>query len=154
MQSMTRIAVGSLAMLLIGSAAALAQPYGYGGYGPNNDQYYRRCYEQPYGPPECAQLRQRPDFDWFHYHAANVPGFIIDPATGTPTSQQEYESRYPWTSLATWTYDPLTNLWSDHTQQAGYSPQVQNYERDRDGGRGYEQDRDHHRDQDRDRDRR
>lgn len=80
-----------------------------------------------------------------------MTSFIVDPASGTPVTQQEYVARYPWTSLATWTYDPTTNLWSDHTQEAGpgYYPQAQNYPADR----GYERDRGDQRDRDREQER-
>ena len=172
MQKVTRIAAASLAMLLVGGTASIAQPYGYGreGYGRGDrDEFYRRCYDQPYGPAECAQLRQRADFEAFRQHARNVPSFILDTATGAPITRDEYRARYPWTNLATWTYDATTNLWVDHTPQPFYRgdrderrdfdrdrdrDRDRNFDRDREREREFDRDRDRNRDQDRDRDER
>ena len=153
MKSATKIAVGSLAMLLLGSSVALAQPYGNGrdydrdGRARNYDRDYRRCYDQPYGPPECAQLRQRPDFQAYHdRNGATIINWIIDPATGMPVREQQYLARYPGSNPGTWIYDPTTNLWVDHTaQNPGYYPQGENYDRDRER----ERDRDRERERDR-----
>jgi hypothetical protein len=152
MQSVTRIALASLALL--GSSAALAQPYGNGRdygreYRRDNGADYRRCYDQPYGPPECAQLRQRPDFQAYHdRNGATIINWIIDPATGMPISEPQYLARYPGSNPGTWNYDPATNLWIDHTpQNPGYNPQGQNYDRDR----GYDRDRERERERQRER---
>jgi len=154
MQKFTKIALASLALL--GSSAALAQPYGYGrDYRRDNGADYRRCYDQPYGPPECAQLRQRPDFQAYHdRNSASIVNWIVDPATNGPVTEQQYLARYPWSNPGTWIYEPTTNLWVDHTaQNPGYYPQGQNYDRDRDYDRDQERDRDRDRDRERDRDR-
>jgi hypothetical protein len=159
MQTMTKIALASLA--IIGSSAALAQPYGYGprdGGPRDRGRDYRACYEQPYGPPECAQLRQRPDFQAYHdRNGATIINWINDPATGRPITEQEYLARYSWANPRAWNYDPTTNLWVDPTA-ARYYPQTQNdrdrdYDRDRDRGRDYERGRDRDRADERDRDR-
>jgi hypothetical protein len=144
MQSVIKIALASLA--LVGSSAALAQPYGYGrDQGRGSGAEYRRCYDRPYGPPECAQLRQRQDFQEYHdRNGANIVNWIVDPATGRPVTEQQYLARYPSSNPRTWMYDPATNLWADLTgQNAGSYPQGQ-----------YDRDRDRNRDTDRDRDRR
>ena len=121
MQSMTKIALASLALL--GSVATVApaanaQGYGYYGYG------------QPYGPYDQDQGYNRYGQ---HYvcgrNLANVVNFIIDPATGRRITQAEYQARYPWTDTTTWTYDCATNLWTDNTPQGGYYQQSQNYRR-------------------------
>lgn len=119
MLNVTKIAAGSLAMLLLGSAAALAQPYGYGGYNQN----FRRCYEQPYGSSDCVQLRQTPAFEAYRQaNAANITGYIVDPATGQPITEQAYLARYPGSNPGTWQYNASTNLWVDLTAQQ-YSQQ-------------------------------
>ena len=93
---MTKLATVSLAVLLLGSSAALAQPYG---NNPSDYGFYNR-YGQHY---VCGR------------NLANVVNYIIDPATGRPITQAEYQARYPWTNPGTWTYDCASNLWTDHT---------------------------------------
>jgi hypothetical protein len=105
---MNKIATISFAVLMLGSSAALAQPYGYGG-----DEGYNR-YGEHY---MCGR------------NLANVVNYIIDPASGRPITQAEYQARYPWTNPSTWTYDCASNLWTDHTSEnQGYA---QNYGRHR-----------------------
>ena len=124
MQNLAKIAVASLAMLLLGSSASLAQPYGYGpyggqGYDPNGD-YYNRAGQHIV----CGR------------NLANIVNYIVDPTTGVIITRGQYQARYPWTNLSTWTYDCASNLWTDHTAQPGYyAPQAQNYY---DGNRGHE----------------
>src|SRR5206468_2713437 len=107
--------------LVLGSSAALAQPYGNGrnGNGPGPDrryeQDYQRCYAGPYGPSECATLRQRPDFEQYRQrYQANIVSYILDPATGRPVTQKEYMARYPYSNPVNWAYDQNTNLWVDN----------------------------------------
>ena len=50
---------------------------------------------------------------------ADIVIFIIDPATGGRITQAQYQARYPWTNPRTWTYDPPSNLWTDHTRDYG-----------------------------------
>lgn len=110
MKKATKLALGTLAMLMLASPAAFAQ----------SEQALASCYQAPapYGPPECAQLRQTPAFESFRYqNAAVLPGFITDPATGQPISSQAYQAKYPWTDKNTWQYDSATNLWHDLTGQ-------------------------------------
>jgi hypothetical protein len=150
MRNVTTIALASLALL--GSSAALAQPYGngrdYNRDGRNNGRAnggdYSRCYDQPNTPPECVQLRQRPDFQAYHdRNGATIINWINDPATGMPISEQQYLARYPSSNPGTWSYEPTTNLWVDHTAQnpGYYYPQGQN-----DRGRGREREPERNRD--------
>ena len=130
---MRKFAIVSFPMVLLASSAAIAQPNGGG-------QNYRACYEQPYGPSECAQLRQRPDFERYReQNAAVLPGFIIDPATNTPVTFQQYQARYPRSDRNTWQYDKVRNVWVDLTPQQFLQAQ-NNREGDRDRER--ERDRD------------
>lgn len=126
---MSKIAIVSFAVVLLGSSAALAQPYGYPPYG--------------YAPGSCP--------------LPNV-NYIIDPATGQTITQTQYTARYPWTNSATWTYDCASNLWTDHTAQPNpgyYAPQAQYDGGDRERGREEGRDRERERDRgDRDRDER
>ncbi len=96
---MSKIATLSFAALMLGSSAALAQPYG--SYGNGYDQGYNQ-YGEHY---VCGR------------NLAHVVNIIIDPATGRPITQAEYQARYPWTNPSTWTYDCATNLWTDHTAE-------------------------------------
>lgn len=142
MQTMAKIALASL--VLLGSSAALAQPYGYRPYG------YR-----PYGYGS-AQPYRRPAAGPGEYACGlnltgpNDTNYIIDPATGSPVTEAEYQARYPWSDTRTWVYDCANNLWTDHTadSNSAYYSQPQNYERNR----GYEQyrHRDHRYERDRD----
>lgn len=145
---MTKITTLSFGMLLLCGSAAIAQPYD---HGPREGQNYRRCYDKPYGPPECAQLRLRPDFE--HYreeNAATIVGYILDPATGKPINSQEYRARYPRSDPGTWQYNASQNLWVDLTPPR---PNLQNSEGYRDRDRDSDQDRDRDRDRERNRDR-
>jgi hypothetical protein len=146
MRDVTKIALASIALL--GSSAALAQPYGngrdYNRDGRANGADYSRCYDQPNTPPECVQLRQRPDFQAYHdRNGATIINWINDPATGMPISEQQYLARYPSSNPGTWSYEPTTNLWVDHTAQnpGYYYPQGQN-----DRGRGREREPERNRD--------
>ena len=150
MRNVTKIVLASLALL--GSSAALAQPYGngrdYNRDGRDNSRAngadYSRCYDQPNTPPECVQLRQRPDFQAYHdRNGATIINWINDPATGMPISEQQYLARYPSSNPGTWSYEPTTNLWVDHTAQnpGYYYPQGQN-----DRGRGREREPERNRD--------
>src|SRR5689334_10142898 len=146
MRDVTKIALASIALL--GSSAALAQPYGngrdYNRDGRANGADYSRCYDQPNTPPECVQLRQRPDFQAYHdRNGATIINWINDPATGMPISEQQYLARYPSSNPGTWSYEPTTNLWVDHTAQnpVYYYPQGQN-----DRGRGREREPERNRD--------
>ena len=128
-------------MFLLGSSALLAQPYGYGPYGgqgyynPNTD-YYNQAGEHIV----CGR------------NLAHIINYIIDPATGMTITREQYQARYPWTDLSTWTYDCGSNLWTDHTAQTYpgyYASQPPYYDRDR--NRNYERDRSRERDRERDR---
>lgn len=121
---MSKIAIVGFAVVLLGSSAALAQPYGYGrGYGPPGN----------YGPTPgyCGP------------HTANMTNWILDPATGQPITEAQYLARYP-SNPATWSYDCNTGLWTD---PGYYAPQAQYDGGDRDRGR--EDGRDRERDRDR-----
>ena len=131
-------AIVTFAVLLLGSSAAIAQPYGdrpYGRARPYNDRAV--------GPGENAC--------GLNLTGRNAVNYIIDPATGGPVTEAEYLARYPWSQATSWTYDCASNLWTDHTTppNPGYYPQTQNYER----GRERERDRGNERDRERDRDR-
>lgn len=138
MKSGTKFAVGSLAMLLLGSSAALAQPYGYSpyGYGPAQPYGYRAV-----GPGQYAcGLNLTGPYD---------TNYIVDPATGRFVTEAEYLAHYPWSQATSWTYDCASNLWTDHTPQPNpYYTQSQNPEpyraRDYDRDRYYDRDRDRH----------
>jgi len=120
-------------MLLLGSSAALAQPYGYGPYG--SPDYYNQAGQHIV----CGR------------NLANIVNYIVDPATGMTITREQYQARYPWTDLSKWTYDCGSNLWTDHTAQPGpgYYPQAQYHQ----GNRGYERDEGRDRDRERDRER-
>lgn len=134
MQGMTKFAAASLAMLLLGSSAALAQPYGYGPYGgpayePNGDYY------APDGGHVVCGGR---------VNLAHIINWTIDPATGMRITREQYQARYPWTNWANWTYDCATGLWTNNTPPPVSYQQTQNYP-----NQSYERDRRHHRDQER-----
>ena len=118
MQNVTKIAVASLAMLLLGSSASMAQPYGSGSSG------YGAVHNGP-TPGYCGPMTSR------------ITNWIIDPATGQAVTEAQYLARYPGANPATWTYDCYSGLWTDHGPQdnSGYSPQARNYERGRGHGR-------------------
>jgi hypothetical protein len=118
----TKLAVGSLAMLLLGSSVALAQPYGRPpyGYGP----------AQPYGYPAVGPGQYACGLNLTGRFATN---YIVDPATGRFVTQAEYLALYPWSQTSSWTYDCTSNLWTDPTPPPNpYYTQSQSYERDRD----------------------
>ena len=146
MKSVTKIAVGSVAMLLLGSSAALAQPYGYRPYGYAPPQPYAH---RAVGPGQYAcGLNLTGPYD---------TNYIVDPANGRFVTQAEYLARYPWSQATSWTYDCANNLWTDHTTPPNpYYTQSQDYDRDydRDRDRDYDRGQDRNRDYDRDRDRR
>ena len=63
---------------------------------------------------------QRQNYDPYRGRSmADIVNFIIDPATGRRITQAQYQARYPWTNPRTWTYDPPSNLWTDHTRDYG-----------------------------------
>lgn len=105
MQSPKKIAAASLLMLLLGSSAALAQAYGYAPYQQTIGQN---------GPtPGCG-----PTYVLAH-------NWIIDPATGQAITEPDYQARYPWTNISTWTYNCQNGLWTDNTAQQAPSPVYQ-----------------------------
>jgi len=129
---MSKFAIVSFAVVLLGSSAAIAQPYGY----------------RPYGPPIGAN---GPTPGYCGPHTAGMTNWILDPATGQPITQSQYLSRYP-SNPPSWSYDCNTGLWTDPSAQA-YATQGQYYGGDR--GRGREEGRDRERDRgDQDRDNR
>jgi hypothetical protein len=140
MRGVTKIAVASIAMLLIGGSAALAQPYGYGRYGGPAYEPTGDYYAPDGGHVVCGG---RVDL-------AHIVNWTIDPATGMRITREEYQARYPWTNLANWTFDCATGLWTDHTQPPQYYQQTQNYPFQSDERyRGYDRDRERNYDRDR-----
>ena len=138
---MSKFAIVSFAVVLLGSSAALAQPYGYGrGYGPPNNG-------RGYGPPPGNINGPTPGY--CGPMTSNITNWILDPATGQPITESQYLSRYP-SNPATWSYSCNTGLWTDPNAQS-YAAGEQFSERDR--GRGEDRARDRERERERDQDR-
>ena len=125
MQGVTKVAVASLAMLLLGSSAALAQPYGYGPYGYAPNGY-------GYGYGNSAIGANGPTPGYCGPHTAQMTNWIADPVTGQAITENDYLARYPWSRPSTWSYSCETGLWTD--------PDAQNYAYNQ-GPRYYSQDR-------------
>jgi len=102
---MKKMAIASFAVLILGSSAALAQPYGYG----NRYNYPTQNCANPNRAFDAEQYRRG--------HIENITICIKDPATDRPISAAQYQARYPWTDPTTWTYDPGSDLWGDHTRE-------------------------------------
>jgi hypothetical protein len=120
---MNKMAIASFAVLILGSSAALAQPYGYGG------RYDRYAYEYQQ-TQRCQNQNKAYDYELYRSgHSEKIFNCINDPATGHPISQAEYMGLYPWTDSRTWVYDPQTDLWTDHTRD-NVTQYSRNYNRD------------------------
>jgi hypothetical protein len=101
---MKKIAIASFAVLILGSSAALAQPYGYG------NRYGHQVVST------CQNPNRAYDYDQYRTgHMENVPVCLGDPATGMHISSQEYLNKYPWSEISTWVYNPAMDVWADNT---------------------------------------
>ena len=122
---MSKFAIVSFAAVLLGSSAALAQPYG---YRPN--------------------VNNGPTPGYCGPQTSQTTNWILDPATGQPITEAQYLARYP-SNPANWTYNCNTGLWTDNGPAANpgyYAPQAENNGRDRGRDRRDERGRDNERD--------
>lgn len=103
---MKKLAIASFAVLILGSTAALAQPYGYGDRYGDRYQQTRSC-QNPDRAYDAEQFRRG--------HMENIINCIGDPATGMHITQQQYLNKYPWSDVRTWVYNPSLDVWADNT---------------------------------------
>ena len=122
---MRKLAIASVAVLMLGSSAALAQPYGNRYYGYQPAQPARSCAYQDRAYDAAMYRAGRMD---------QILNCIRDPATNRIISQDEYLARYPWSDTRQWSYDPGSDLWGDHTREVGtqysqpYNPSAPNFQ--------------------------
>jgi hypothetical protein len=106
---MNKMTVVGIAALLIGSSAALAQPNGYG------SRYARQEVSTCQNPNHAYDLEQ-----FRSGHTENVPVCVGDPATGVHITREQYLSKYPWSDVRTWVYNPALDVWADNTPNRDY----------------------------------
>jgi len=127
---MKKMAIASLAVLMLGSSAALAQPYGYA-------NHYVSAREACRNPDRAYDLQQ-----FRTGHMENVPVCVGDPATSMHISEQEYLNIYPWSDRRTWVYNPAMDVWADNTpdRERLFAQTWSNNQGDRRSSRNYSPD--------------
>ena len=128
---MKKMAIASFAVLILGSTAALAQPYGYARpYGYAN--HYVSSQQACRNPDRAYDLQQ-----FRTGHMENVPVCLGDPATGMHVNREEYLSKYPWSDVSTWVYNPSLDVWADNTPDKDWLYAQSNAQGDRRYSRNY-----------------
>jgi hypothetical protein len=124
--TMKKLAIASFAVLILGSSAALAEPYA---------RHYASDQQACRNPDRGYDYRE-----FSTGHMENVPVCLGDPATGMHVTAQEYLSKYPWSDKTTWVYNPAMDVWADKTPDKDRLYAQSNTQGDRRYSRNYSPD--------------